>query len=70
MIRPVTIRNRPIGPDCKPFIIAEACINHEGDIRIAERMVYIAHAVGADCIKFQIHVLENEMQSAPTACAI
>jgi N-acetylneuraminate synthase len=61
MIRPVTIRNRPIGPDCKPFIIAEACINHEGDIRIAEQMVYIAHAVGADCIKFQIHVLENEM---------
>lgn len=61
MIRPVTIKNRPIGPDYKPFIIAEACINHEGDIRIAEQMVYIAHAMGADCIKFQIHVLENEM---------
>ena len=33
-----------------PFIIAEACINHEGDIKIAEEMVYVAHAMGADCI--------------------
>ena len=55
------IRDRFIGDGYPPFIIAEACINHEGDIRIAEQMVYLAHALGADCIKFQIHVLENEM---------
>jgi len=61
MIKPVKIRNRLVGPGHPPFIIAEACINHEGDIAIAEKMVYMAHAMGADCIKFQIHVLENEM---------
>ncbi|MBE9546456.1 MAG: N-acetylneuraminate synthase family protein [Proteobacteria bacterium] len=61
MIEPITIKNKSIGPGCPPFVIAEACINHEGDINIAEQMVYMAHAMGADCIKFQIHVLKNEM---------
>lgn len=45
----------------KPYIIVEACINHEGQYDIAEKMVYMAHAMGTDCIKFQFHVLENEM---------
>ncbi len=61
MIKPVKINDRLVGPGHPPFIIAEACINHEGDIRIAEQMVYMAHAMGVDCIKFQYHVLENEM---------
>lgn len=57
----VKIKNRIIGEGYPPFVIAEACINHQGDINIAEKMVHIAHQMGADCIKFQIHVLENEM---------
>jgi len=57
----VKIGKRYVGESYPPFIIADACINHQGDIRIAEKMVYIAHALGADCIKFQIHILENEM---------
>lgn len=61
MVKPVEIGARLIGPGERPFVIAEACINHEGQIEIAEKMVHIAHAMGADCIKFQIHVLENEM---------
>jgi len=61
MIEQVRIKNRQISPGFPPFIIAEGCINHEGDVNIAEKMVYMAHAMGADCIKFQIHVLENEM---------
>lgn len=61
MVNNVKIRDRFIGEGYPPFIIAEACINHEGNINIAEKMVYTAHAMGADCIKFQIHVLENEM---------
>ena len=54
------IGNRRIGFGYKPFIIAEACINHEGDIEIAKKMIHIAHDAGVDCIKFQIHHLENE----------
>ena len=57
----VNINGRSIGQDKGPLIIAEACINHEGDINIAKKMVYMAHAIGVDCVKFQIHILENEM---------
>lgn len=60
-MKPVKIKNRLIGAGYVPLIIAEACINHEGKIETAEKMVHVAHAMGADCIKFQIHVLENEM---------
>ena len=61
MIQPVMIGNRPVGPGHRPFIVAEAAINHQGEHAIAEHMVYVAHALGADAIKFQIHVLDNEM---------
>lgn len=61
MIEPVVLGGRRVGPGCEPYIIAEACVNHQGDVRIAERMVYIAHAMGAHAIKFQLHVPDNEM---------
>ena len=38
---------------CKPFIIAEAGVNHEGDIEIAKRLINLAKEGGADAIKFQ-----------------
>ena len=44
-----------------PYVIAEAAISHQGEIRIAKRMVYVAHAMGCDAIKFQMHILHNEM---------
>ncbi|MCE7964265.1 MAG: polyhydroxyalkanoate biosynthesis repressor PhaR [Nitrospira sp. NTP2] len=50
-----------IGPEHPPLVIAEAAVNHQGDFETAKRMVYIAHAMGAHIIKFQIHVLDNEM---------
>ena len=55
------IYDKEIGKNFPPYIIAEACINHEGDINIAKEMVYSARAAGADCIKFQMHVLDDEM---------
>ncbi|MQX37427.1 N-acetylneuraminate synthase family protein [Roseospira navarrensis] len=55
------INGRRVGPDHPPYVIAEACINHEGDIRIAREMVFHARAAGADAIKFQLHVLDDEM---------
>ena len=59
--RTMRIGKREVGDDCPPYVIAEACINHEGQIALARRMVYLAHAMGADAIKFQMHVLEDEM---------
>ncbi len=35
------------------FIIAEAGINHNGDIKIAKKMINVAKKAGVDCIKFQ-----------------
>jgi len=38
-----------------PYIIAEAGVNHEGDIEIAKRLIDEASDAGADAIKFQTY---------------
>ena len=57
----VMLGERAVGEDNPPYIIAEACINHEGDVNIACEMVHVARAMGCDAIKFQFHVLDDEM---------
>ncbi|MDR3639810.1 MAG: N-acetylneuraminate synthase family protein [Humidesulfovibrio sp.] len=57
----ITLAGRQIGPDFPPLVIAEIGINHEGDFAKAERMVRDAAAVGCECVKFQCHVVEDEM---------
>ena len=37
----------------KTFIIAEAGVNHQGDIKIAKKLIDAAYHAGADVIKFQ-----------------
>jgi hypothetical protein len=49
----ITIRGRRIGPDQPPFIIAEAGINHNGELDKAIAMVRVASEAGADAVKFQ-----------------
>ena len=36
-----------------PYIIAEAGVNHNGDINLAKKLIDIASNSGADAIKFQ-----------------
>ncbi len=55
------IGRRKIGPDYPPLVIAEIGINHEGSIVKAKRMVRDARAAGAECVKFQVHIIEDEM---------
>lgn len=55
------IAGRPIGSDHPPLVIAEIGINHEGDFDKAIQMVDDAVAVGCECVKFQTHVIEDEM---------
>ena len=57
----IEIRGRRVGPDEPPLVIAEVGINHEGDLAKALRMVDDAAAVGCECVKFQSHVVEDEM---------
>ena len=52
---------RRIGPHEPPLVIAEIGINHEGSMDKARRMVDDAHAAGCECVKFQCHVIEDEM---------
>ena len=57
----ITIQKRSIGKIFKPFVIAEIGINHEGDILKAKKMIKDAYDNGAECVKFQCHIIEDEM---------
>ena len=57
----LTINGRKIGSEYPPFIIPEIGINHEGSFQKAKKMIKDAHDSGAECIKFQCHVIEDEM---------
>lgn len=55
------IGNKKIGNKFKPFIICELGINHNGSLKLAKKMVDLAHKAGADAIKNQRHILDMEM---------
>jgi sialic acid synthase SpsE len=57
----MSISGRVVGPSHPPLVLAEIGINHEGDFAKAIRMVDDAAAVGCECVKFQSHVVEDEM---------
>lgn len=57
----IQIGNRKIGKQYKPFVIPEIGINHEGNFDKAKKMVYDAYKSGAECVKFQCHIIEDEM---------
>lgn len=43
----------------KVFIIAEAGVNHNGDVNIAKKLIDVAADTGADAVKFQTFKAEN-----------
>ena len=55
---------RVIGEDYPPLVIAEIGINHEGSLQTAFDLVDAAISAGAEVIKHQTHVVEDEMSSA------
>ena len=55
------IDERAIGSNNPPLIISEIGINHGGDIEVAKQMVDSAKNVGAEIIKHQTHIVEDEM---------
>jgi sialic acid synthase SpsE len=57
----IKIGNRKIGPDYPPLVIAELGINHEGSLKVAKEMVDAAYLAGAECVKHQTHIVDDEM---------
>jgi N-acetylneuraminate synthase len=58
------IAGRFVGYDHDPLVIAEIGINHEGSLQTAFEMVDAAHQIGAEIIKHQTHIVDDEMSGA------
>ena len=64
----ITIADRRIGPGSPCFVIAEAGVNHNGDVGLAVKLIDAAVAAGADAVKFQsFRADELASRSAPKA---
>jgi sialic acid synthase SpsE len=57
----ISLGNKLIGAGQPCFIIAEGCDNHLGDLSVAMEMIRQAKLSGADAIKFQHHLPDEEM---------
>lgn len=67
-ITPISIHTSSIGPGHPCFIIAEAGVNHNGDIALAKQLIRAAKTAGADCVKFQTFKAERVVTAtAPKA---
>ena len=52
-MKKIRIGNKWIGGGEPCFIIAEAGINHNGDVNLAKKLIDVAEEAGADAVKFQ-----------------
>lgn len=59
MMLSVKIKDRVIGKNQKCFVIAEAGVNHNGDVALAHKLVEVAASTGADAVKFQYFITEE-----------
>lgn len=57
------IGDRLVGGSEPPLVVAEMGINHEGSLNIAFEMVDAACLAGAEIIKHQTHIVDDEMCS-------
>lgn len=53
-----------VGHGCRPLVIPEIGINHNGSLTVAKEMVYAAYQSGARIVKHQTHIVEDEMSGA------
>ena len=57
----IKIKNKEIDNNKRPFYVAEAGINYDGDFQKCFKLIDEAKKAGADAIKFQTHLAEHEM---------
>ncbi|MGH2477437.1 MAG: N-acetylneuraminate synthase family protein, partial [Candidatus Limnocylindrales bacterium] len=63
-VAPIVVDGHEVGGS-RVFVIAEAGVNHDGDLGLARRLIDAAADAGADAVKFQTFVPEE--LAAPTA---
>lgn len=63
------IRNRSIGYDHPPYVIAEIGVNHDGDLDRCFTLIRLAHEAGADAVKFQLFDADMLMSGASRLAA-
>ncbi len=56
---PISLGDRRVGPGEPVLVIAEAGVNHNGDLGLARELVDAAAATGADAVKFQAFKAER-----------
>jgi N-acetylneuraminate synthase/N,N'-diacetyllegionaminate synthase len=68
MVDCIELTGHKIGLGSPCFIIAEAGVNHNGDVELAKRLVDVAAEAGADAVKFQTFKAERVVSTeAPKA---
>jgi N-acetylneuraminate synthase len=58
-MKSIRVGNKEIGPNRPCFIIAEAGVNHNGDIALAMRLIDAAAEAGVDAVKFQTYIADH-----------
>ena len=59
IMRKIRIGSKLIGEEEPCFIVAEAGVNHNGDVELAKKLIDVAKDAGADAVKFQTFKAEN-----------
>lgn len=68
MNTPINIDGRIVGLGEPVWIIAEAGVNHNGDMQLALELIHAAKESGADCVKFQTFKADDLVsRSSPKA---
>ena len=66
--RSFQIGRAAVGGSSPVYVIAEAGVNHDGDVDRACELIHVAAAAGADAVKFQVFKAERLVtRAAPTA---
>ena len=61
MKKEIKLKDKIIGEGHPCFIIAEACVNHMGRMDWARKLIDVSVLSGADAVKFQHHIPDEEM---------
>jgi N-acetylneuraminate synthase/N,N'-diacetyllegionaminate synthase len=64
-VHQIALAGRQIGPDFPCFVIAEAGVNHNGEVKLAHRLIDAAADAGVDAVKFQ--TFDPDQVAAPAA---